>query len=102
MDHFDAYSMVDFMRRVISGAAAEGKSVIVGRGALFLLRGCPDTFQVFVYASHEQKIRRLREAYDLTINSGVGNDVVIDTILNQVHSITAKKLPSDFTWQGRS
>jgi cytidylate kinase len=137
MGHFDADSMVEFMRRVISGAAAEGNSVIVGRGAPFLLRGRPDTFHVFVYASHEEKIRRLceagktedqaicelenvdrqrvifvrkyfgmewptRELYDLMINSRVGDDVVIDTILNQVHSITAQKLPSNLTWQGRS
>jgi len=137
MGHFDADSMVEFMQRVISGAAAEGNSVIVGRGAPFLLRGRPDTFHVFVYAPHEEKIRRLREAgkgedqaideienvdrqrvifvrkyfgmewptrelYDLMINSRVGDDVVIDTILNQVHSITAQKIPSGLTWQGRS
>jgi len=137
MDHFDADSMVEFMQRVISGAAAEGNSVIVGRGAPFLLRGRPDTFHVFVYAPHEEKIRRLceagksedqaideienidrqrvifvhkyfgmewptRELYDLMINSRVGDDVVIDTILNQVHSITAQKIPSDLSWQGRS
>src|SRR6202021_4178641 len=59
MGHFDADSMVDFMRRVISGAASEGNSVIVGRGAPFLLRGRPDTFHVFVYAPLEEKIRRL-------------------------------------------
>ena len=46
MDHFDADSMVEFMQRVISGAASEGNSVIVGRGAPFLLRGRPDTFHV--------------------------------------------------------
>jgi cytidylate kinase len=137
MDHFDADSMVEFMRRVISGAAAEGNSVIVGRGAPFLLRGRPDTFHVFVYASHDEKIRRLcdagktedqaideienvdrqrvifvrkyfgmewptRELYDLMINSRVGDDVVIDTILNQVHSMAAQKIPSDLSWQGRS
>jgi len=137
MGHFDADSMVEFMRRVISGAAAEGNSVIVGRGAPFLLRGRPDTFHVFVYASHEEKIRRLceagkredqaideienvdrqrvifvrkyfgmewptRELYDLMINSRVGDDVVIDTILNQVHSMAAQKIPSNLNWQGRS
>ena len=130
MGHFDADSMVEFMGRVISGAAAEGNSVIVGRGAPFLLRGRPDTFHVFVYASHEEKIRRLREAgksedhaideienvdrqrvifvrkyfgmewptrelYDLMINSRVGDDVVIDTILNQVHSLAAQNIPAD-------
>lgn len=137
MGHFDADSMVNFMRRVISGAAAEGDSVIVGRGAPFLLRGRPDTFHVFIYASQEEKIRRLceagktedqameeienvdrqrvifvrryfgmewptRELYDLMINSRVGDDVVIDTILNQIHSMAALKIPSNLSWQGRS
>lgn len=139
MDHFDADSMVEFMRRVISGAASEGNSVIVGRGAPFLLRGRPDTFHVFVYAPIEEKIRRLRQAgktedeaideiarvdrqrvifvrkyfgmewptrelYHMMINSTVGDDVVIDTILNGIHSIEAQKIPSDLgvAKQGRS
>jgi hypothetical protein len=55
MGHFDADSMVEFMQRVISGAASEGNSVIVGHGAPFLLRGRPDTFHVFVYAPFEEK-----------------------------------------------
>ena len=61
MGHFDADSMVEFMQRVISGAASEGNSVIVGRGAPFLLRGRPDTFHVFIYAPFEEKIRRLTQ-----------------------------------------
>ena len=126
MDHFDADSMVEFMQRVISGAASEGNSVIVGRGAPFLLRGRPDTFHVFVYAPLEEKIRRLRDAgkseeeaadeianvdrqrvifvrryfgmewptrdlYHMMINSVVGDDVVIDTILNEIHSLGARE-----------
>ena len=139
MGHFDADSMVEFMQRVISGAANEGKSVIVGRGAPFLLRGRPDTFHVFIYAPLQEKVRRLREAskseddameeienvdrqrvifvrryfgmewptrelYHLMINSMVGDDVVIDTILNQIHSLEAQKIPSDLgvVKQGRS
>ncbi len=131
MDHFDADSMVEFMQRVISGAASEGNSVIVGRGAPFLLRGRPDTFHVFVYAPLEEKIRRLRQAgksedeavdeianvdrqrvifvrkyfgmewptrelYHMMINSKVGDEIVIDTILNEIHSLEAQKIPSDF------
>ncbi len=131
MDHFDADSMVEFMQRVISGAASEGNSVIVGRGAPFLLRHRPDTFHVFVYAPLEEKLRRLREAgkreedamdelenvdrqrvifvrkyfgmewptrelYHMMINSKVGDDVVIDTILNEMHSVEAQRIPSDF------
>ena len=130
MDHFDADSMVEFMQRVIAGAASEGNSVIVGRGAPFLLRARPDTFHVFVYAPLEEKIRRLRQAgksedeaideiasvdrqrvifvrkyfgmewptrelYHMMLNSTVGDEVVIDTILNGVHSLKAQKIPSD-------
>jgi cytidylate kinase len=144
MDHFDADSMVEFMQRVISGAAAEGNSVIVGRGAPFLLRGRPDTFHVFVYAPRDEKIRRLceagkseddaldeienldrqrvifvrryfgmewptRELYHLMINSQVGDEIVIDTILNAMHSMTAQNISADLNWapqehtkQGRS
>lgn len=133
MDHFDADSMVAFMQRVISGAASEGNSVIVGRGAPFLLRGRPDTFHVFVYAPLEEKIRRLRETgkseecaieeiesldrqrvifvrkyfgmewptrelYHMMINSKVGDEVVIDTILNEIHSVGAQSIPSDLNW----
>jgi cytidylate kinase len=130
MGHFDADSMVEFMQRVISGAASEGNSVIVGRGAPFLLRGRPDTFHVFVYAPFEEKVRRLREAgksenqameeiesvdrqrvifvrkyfgmewptrelYHMMINSKAGDEVVIDTILNEIHSLGAENIPAD-------
>ena len=119
MGHFDADSMVEFMQRVISGAASEGNSVIVGRGAPFLLRGRPDTFHVFVYAPFEEKLRRLqaagkseaeamqeisnvdrqrvifvrryfdmewptRELYHLMINSKVGDETVISTVMNEI------------------
>jgi len=125
LGHFDADSMVEFMQRVISGAAAEGNSVIVGRGSPFLLRGRPDAFHVFVYAPLEEKIRRLREAgkseaeardeiagvdrqrvtfvrkyfgmewptrelYHLMINSKVGDEVVLDTIVSEVEKLEAQ------------
>jgi cytidylate kinase len=122
MGHFDADSMVEFMQRVISGAASEGNSVIVGRGAPFLLRGRPDTFHVFVYAPFEEKLRRLqaagksqaeaaeeiasvdrqrvifvrryfdmewptRELYHLMINSKVGDEAVINTVLKEIAQV---------------
>jgi cytidylate kinase len=130
MDHFDADSMVEFMQRVISGAASEGNSVIVGRGAPFLLRARPDTFHVFVYAPLDEKIRRLRaagkseddalceiaavdrqrvifvrkyfgmewptrELYHMMINSKVGDEAVIEAILNEVHSVEAQSVAAD-------
>jgi CMP/dCMP kinase len=127
MDHFDADSMVEFMQRVISGAAAEGNSVIVGRGAPYFLRGRDDAFHVFVYAPFEEKIRRLldegkseidaadeiasvdrqrvifirryfgmewptRELYHLMINSRVGDEVVIGTILSEIEKVEAQSI----------
>lgn len=128
LDHFDADSMVRFMQRVIAGAASEGNSVIVGRGAPFLLRDRADAFHVFVYAPREEKLRRLRaagkseaeavdelscidrqrvifvrkyfdmewptrELYHLMINSKVGDEVVIDTILTEIGLTEIGKLP---------
>lgn len=122
LDHFDADSMVRFMQRVIAGAAAEGNSVIVGRGAPYLLRDRADAFHVFVYAPIEEKLARLqaagkneadalreianvdrervifvrkyfdmewptRELYHLMINSKVGDEVVIDTILREIEAM---------------
>ena len=127
MGHFDADSMVDFMQRVISGAASEGNSVIVGRGAPFLLRHRPDTLHIFVYAPLEEKIRRLRQAgksedeavdeiasvdrqrvifvrkyfgmewptrelYHLMVNSKVGDETVIDTILHEILKFDAERV----------
>lgn len=37
-----------------------------------------------------------RELYHMMINSKVGDEVVIDTILNEIHSLGAQQIPSDF------
>jgi cytidylate kinase len=122
LDHFDADRMVRFMQRVIAGAASEGDSVIVGRGAPYLLRNHPDCFHVFIYAPLDEKLSRLcatgkteacareeiaavdrqrvifirkyfdmewptRELYHLMMNSKVGDEIVIDTIVHQIASV---------------
>ena len=104
--------------------AAEGNAVIVGRGAPFLLREREDTFRVFTYAPHHEKIRRLlamgksreeaedlvenvdkermayikhyfnaewptRALYHLMINTVVGDENVIATILNGMQTLAA-------------
>ncbi len=56
---FDADELVELAHRVIEQKAREGKCVIVGRGAPYILRARPDTFHVFIYGSRESKIRRL-------------------------------------------
>jgi cytidylate kinase len=98
--------------------------VIVGRGAPFFLRDREDTFRVFTYAPHDEKIRRVlemgksheeaedlvenvdkermayikhyfnadwpkRSLYHLMINTVVGNEIVIATILEGMQTLEA-------------
>ncbi|HVN09859.1 MAG TPA: cytidylate kinase-like family protein, partial [Patescibacteria group bacterium] len=56
---FDAERMVDLLGRVIRSVADEGRCVIVGRGAAYLLRQRTDAFHVFVYAPRDVKIARI-------------------------------------------
>lgn len=62
LEHFDADSMVAFIKRVVERAASEGNCVIVGRGSTYSLRDRDDAYHVFIYAPWEEKMRRLREA----------------------------------------
>jgi cytidylate kinase len=57
---FDADQMVAMLHTVVEDVASRGNCVIVGRGAPYILRNHPDAFHVFVYASREEKIRRVR------------------------------------------
>jgi cytidylate kinase len=56
---FDTDCMIRMMEEIMGNIAAEGKAVIVGRGAPYFLRERDDTFRVFTYAPREEKIRRL-------------------------------------------
>lgn len=62
LEHFDADSMVAFIKRVVDRAASEGNCVIVGRGSTYSLRDRDDAYHVFIYAPWEEKMRRLRAA----------------------------------------
>jgi cytidylate kinase len=55
----DAEHLAKLFERVVTDAAAAGNCVIVGRGAPWFLRGRANVFTVFMYAPHEEKIRRL-------------------------------------------
>ena len=46
--------------RMVKRAAEKGECVIVGRGSAYYLQGRSDTFNVFIYAPHKDKVRRLR------------------------------------------
>ena len=56
---FDTDCMIRMMEEIMGKIAAEGKAIIVGRGAPYFLRERDDTFRVFTYAPREEKIRRL-------------------------------------------
>jgi hypothetical protein len=55
----DARRIATVSETAVKTALASGPSVIVGRGAQFFLRSRRDIFHVFLYASRDQKIRRL-------------------------------------------
>jgi cytidylate kinase len=57
---FDTDQMVEMLQKVVKDVASRGNCVIVGRGAPFILRDNPNAFHVFIYASREEKIRRIK------------------------------------------
>jgi len=72
---FDTDRMMAMVGDIMRTISAEGNAVVVGRGAPFFLREREDTFRVFTYAPHDEKIRRLlamgksrEEAEDLVEN----------------------------------
>ncbi len=114
---FDTDRMIAMVEEVMQTIAEEGDAVIVGRGGPFFLREREDTFRVFTYAPHDEKIRRLlaigkkreeaedlvenvdkermayikhyfnadwptRSLYHQMINTVIGDENVIDAILN--------------------
>jgi cytidylate kinase len=119
---FDTDHMMAMVEEIMRTIAEEGNAVIVGRGAPFFLRDREDTFRVFTYAPHDEKIRRVlemgksheeaedlvqnvdkermayikhyfnadwptRALYHLMINTVVGNQNVIATILNGMQTV---------------
>ena len=55
----DARRIAAVSETAVKAAFSSGPSVIVGRGSQFFLRNRKDVFHVFLYASRDQKIRRL-------------------------------------------
>jgi cytidylate kinase len=119
---FDTDCMVATMQQIMDRIAREGNAVVVGRGAPYFLRDRADTFRVFTYAPHAEKIRRLKELgkseteaeelvdsidreriafvkhyfgadwptrclYHVMINTVMGDDNVITTILDTMHHL---------------
>lgn len=46
--------------RVVKDAAERGECVIVGRGSAYYLQSRRDAYHVFIYASFDEKVRRLK------------------------------------------
>ena len=47
------------IHQIVSEVSESGNCVIVGRGSAYHLGGRRDVFNVFIYASYEEKVRRL-------------------------------------------
>ncbi|MGH9690925.1 MAG: AAA family ATPase [Candidatus Acidiferrales bacterium] len=57
---FDTDFMIETLHKVIDDVASRGNCVLVGRGSAYFLRNRPDAFHLFVYASVDEKVRRLK------------------------------------------
>ena len=69
----DAHRIAAVSETAVKNAFASGPSVIVGRGAQYFLRNRADVFHVFLYASRDNKIRRL-------ISRGATQDEAIELV----------------------
>ena len=122
---FDTDRMIAVVEEIMRGIADEGDAVVVGRGAPYFMRGRADTFSVFTYAPHQEKMRRLlamgksqeeaedllqtvdkeriafvkhyfnadwpsRSLYHLMINTSIGDEHVIGTILETMHALESR------------
>jgi cytidylate kinase len=69
VDMFDAEKTAQLAKRTIQEAYKLGSCVIVGRGSQCVLKNKDDVFHVFIYASWEERVRKIRE------RRGPGKDV---------------------------
>jgi len=61
VDLFDADAEASVAKLVIEEAYCQGSCVIVGRGSQCVLQAKRDAFRVFVYASWDDRVRRVQE-----------------------------------------
>lgn len=62
LEVLDAEHLAILFEKVVNQIAESGNCVIVGRGANWFLRHRTDAFHTFLYAPHEEKMRRCMEA----------------------------------------
>jgi cytidylate kinase len=60
LELLDAEHLALLFERIVTDIAGKGESVIIGRGAPWFLRNRRDTLRVFIYAPHDEKIRRIK------------------------------------------
>ena len=124
----DAGCIREVAERVVKEAAEAGDCVIVGRGSAYYLTPRTDAFHVFIYASYEDKVRRLqsegktadeaaslattvdedraafikqyfgvewpeRHRFHLMVNSAIGEDTAVETILNSIKMLNQQPTP---------
>jgi cytidylate kinase len=53
--------------RIVEDIAQKRSAVIVGRGGFFLLRDNPRHLSVFLFADKEFRVKRIKDAYDLSV-----------------------------------
>jgi cytidylate kinase len=62
MELLNAETLIQLFGHIIGELGEKGNCVIVGRAAPWFLRERADTFRVFLYAPHDEKVRRTVEA----------------------------------------
>lgn len=62
LEVLDAEHLSILFEKVVTEVAERGNCVIVGRGANWFLRHRDDAFHTFLYAPHDEKMRRCMEA----------------------------------------
>lgn len=127
LELLDAEQLARLFEKVIQNIAGRGNCVIVGRGSPYFLREREDTLRIFLYASYEEKMRRLtaqdiseeeaeellervdreratfvkryygqtwpkRELYHLMINTGMGDESVLEVIQFEMDLLNKKNL----------
>jgi cytidylate kinase len=126
LEVLDAEHLAILFEKVVTDIAERGNCVIVGRGANWFLRHRDDAFHAFLYAPHDEKMRRVvaqgekerdaahllesvdreraafvrkyygkiwpdRSLYNLMMNTRVGDDAVIASILNVVDILNERQ-----------
>ena len=58
---------VKLLKEIIPKLAKEGNTIILGRGAQFILKSTPETHHILLVAQQEDRIRFMVDHYDLTL-----------------------------------